>query len=139
MRVARLIFQIAGIYGLIVVVPLFFLEGAIDAATPPAITHPEYYYGFACVTLAWQVLFLVVARDPVRYRALMPVAMLEKITGVVFIALVLLHRAPSTLLLLGSSDVCLGIAFLIAYRQTAPGSTVQATGASELPQVYTGR
>lgn len=126
MRAARFIFQIAGIYGVIVVAPLFFLEKAVDATTPPAITHPEYFYGFAGVTLAWQVLFLVVARDPVRYRALMPVAMLEKVTGIVFILLVLLHRAPPTLALLGSIDVCLGIAFLIAYRQTAPEPAAQA-------------
>jgi hypothetical protein len=131
MRVARLIFQIAGIYGLIVVAPLFFLEGTIDAAAPPAITHPEYFYGFACVTLAWQVLFLVVARDPVRYRALMPVAMLEKVSGMVFIVLVLLHRSPMTMLFLGSIDVCLGIAFLIAYRQTAPGPIIQVAHSSE--------
>ena len=36
------------------------------------------YYGFVGVTLAWQVAFLVIASDPVRYRTFMLTAMLEK-------------------------------------------------------------
>jgi|SRR5579872_615904 len=36
--------------------------------TPPAITHPEYFYGFLGGALAWQFLFLVLSTDPVRYR-----------------------------------------------------------------------
>jgi len=45
---------------------------------PPAINRPEFYYGFAGVTLAWQVMFLVIASDPVRYRTAMLPAVLEK-------------------------------------------------------------
>ena len=50
----RLVFWAAGIYGLIVVTPLYFLESQFAKQAPPAITHPEFYYGFAGVTLAWQ-------------------------------------------------------------------------------------
>jgi hypothetical protein len=120
MRRARLIFQIAGIYGLVVIAPLFFLEGAVNASSPPAITHPEYYYGFAGVTLAWQILFLAIARDPARYRPLIPVAVLEKAAAIAFVVLVALHRAPPSLLLLASVDLILGGAFVFAYRQLAP-------------------
>ena len=128
MKTARLVFMFAGIYGLIVTVPLFFLEGALDAMQPPAITHPEYYYGFAWVVLIWQVLFLVIARDPVRYRPMMLLAILEKVAGVIFILLVLLHRSP-TAMLIGVADVVLGVLFWVAYSTTAPASATQAKAA----------
>ncbi len=128
MRFAHLTFQIAGIYGVLVVTPLFFLEKTFNATSPVVITHPEYYYGFACVTFAWQVLFLVVARDPVRYRAIMLMGVVEKISGLAFILLVLLQRAPPALLLLGSIDVLLGIAFLMSYLRTPATPAYTAPG-----------
>ena len=68
MRFARAVFLIAG---MAVVAPLYFMEARIGREMPPAITHPEYFYGFAGVTLAWQLLFLVLASDPLRYRSMM--------------------------------------------------------------------
>ena len=79
MKFAKTVFLIAGIYGLIVLVPQFFLERKIGEDTPPPITHPEFFYGFICVAVAWQVLFLILSRDPIRYRPMMIPAMLEKI------------------------------------------------------------
>ncbi len=125
MKFAKIVFLVAGIYGILVVAPLFLTEGLLDATQPPAITHPEYYYGFAGVTLAWQVLFLVLSRDPLRYRPMMLVAVLEKASGIAFILLVLLHRSPPSMLI-GVVDVFLGILFLIAYVRTAPVRVQQA-------------
>src|SRR5262245_26733618 len=68
MKFAKVVFLVAGIYGLLVLVPQFFLEARIGRDTPPPITHPEFFYGFICVAVAWQVLFLVLSKDPVRYR-----------------------------------------------------------------------
>jgi hypothetical protein len=65
MRFARWVFLIAGIYGLLVVTPQYFMEGVIARTTGP-ITHPEYFYGFVGVVVAFQLVFLVVARDPIR-------------------------------------------------------------------------
>ena len=65
---ARRVFQVAGIYGLIVMLPQYFLEQRIGRDAPPAITHPEYFYGFIGVVVAWQLCFLAIARDPVRLR-----------------------------------------------------------------------
>jgi hypothetical protein len=39
---------------------------------PPAITHSEFYYGFVGFAMTWQVAFLIIRRDPKRYRPLMP-------------------------------------------------------------------
>jgi hypothetical protein len=75
---ARRTYLIAGIYALAVLVPMYFLEGRIGRDTPPPITHPEYFYGFLGVAVAWQVSFLVIARDPVRSLPLTLPAVLEK-------------------------------------------------------------
>jgi hypothetical protein len=63
---------------ILLVVPPYFLERRAGEDYPPPITHPEYYYCFFGVTLAWQFVFLVIASDPVRYRRAMLLAMLEK-------------------------------------------------------------
>lgn len=116
---ARHVFRWSGIYGLVVVLPLFLLEARIGQDHPPPITHPEFYYGFATVTLAWQVAFLVMATDPVRYRPLMPVAVIEKGAYVVAIAVLALTRglAASTLAT-AAIDMILGILFVVAWRRT---------------------
>src|SRR5262249_29225926 len=69
-RFARVVFLVAGIYGMVVLAPGFFTERALAQRMPPAITHPEFYYGFFGVALAWQVAFLIIARDPERFRPL---------------------------------------------------------------------
>jgi hypothetical protein len=76
---ARWIFRIAGILGLIEIVPLFFAAGMIGQSQPPAITHLEFYYGFVGIAFAWQIAFLIISRDPVRYVPLMPALFLEKL------------------------------------------------------------
>ncbi len=78
-RFARRVFAIAGIYGLIVLVPQYFTESRIARDFPLALTHPEYFYGFLGVAIAWQLGFLVIAKDPIRFRPLMVPAMLEKL------------------------------------------------------------
>ena len=80
MRLARWIFAIAAIWGFVVVAPLYFLEAEVAELAPPAISHPELYYGFAGVTLAWQLVYALIAFDPPRYRPLMLVGALSKLS-----------------------------------------------------------
>jgi len=116
---ARPVFRWAGIYGLVVVVPLFLLEARIGQDHPPPITHPEFYYGFATVTLAWQIAFLVMASDPRRFRPLMPVAVIEKWAYVVAIAALALTRGlPVSTLVTAGIDLVLGFLFIVAWRRT---------------------
>ena len=77
MKAARWIYGGAGIYGLLVLFPGLFSEARLNTDWPPALTHPEFYYGFYGSALVWQLLFLMIAREPARYRALMPVTILE--------------------------------------------------------------
>lgn len=99
MQFARRVFLIAGILGLIVLLPQYFLEARIGRDMPPEITHPEFYYGFVGVALAWQVLFLIVATDPQRYRPMMIPAVLEKASfGIAVVVLVSLGRTAMPML-----------------------------------------
>ncbi|MFN8442448.1 MAG: hypothetical protein U0175_16855 [Caldilineaceae bacterium] len=119
MKLAKWIFRIAGILGLLETLPLYFYEAQIARDTPPAITHPEYYYGFAGVTLAWQLAFLVISTDPTRYRPLMPVAMLEKATFVAASLWLLAQgRLPDSILAFAMLDLLYGVGFVIAYFVT---------------------
>ncbi len=116
---ARRAFRWAGIYGLIVLLPQYFLEGQIGRDFPPAITHPEHFYGFIGVALAWQFAFLTIARDPVRFRPLMLPAILEKLSfGIAAIVLFGMGRIPLLVLAPALVDLGLATAFAVAYRST---------------------
>jgi hypothetical protein len=121
-RFARRVYTIAGIYGLVVMFPQYFLEDRIGRNTPPPITHPEYFYGFIGIVLVWQIAFLVIARDPARFRPLMPVTVLEKLAFAVPVALLYAQGrvAPATLLF-GGIDLVLSALFFVSYRRTAAG------------------
>ena len=118
---AKRVFRIAAIYGLIVLLPQYVLEDKTGRDFPPAITHPEYFYGFIGIAVAWQLVFLIISRDPVRYRPLMPVAVVEKIAfGFPAIALYLTGRLSTQMLGAGILDLILGVLFVMAYKRTSP-------------------
>lgn len=79
-RFGHWVFLLAGIVGILEIVPLYFLEATLGRSQPPPIAHPEFYYGFVGVVLAWQIAFLIISRDPQRYVALMPAVFLEKLS-----------------------------------------------------------
>jgi hypothetical protein len=118
-RFARRVFTGAAVYGLLALLPQYFLEDRLNRDFPPAITHPEHFYGFVGIALAWQFAFLVIARDPVRYRALMPVAILEKLAfGGAAVVLFALGRLAWPVLAVGIVDLVLAALFLAAWRAT---------------------
>lgn len=119
MLFARRVFFVAGIYGLVVLLPQYFLEAEINRRYPPAITHPELFYGFVGVAVAWQVLFLILSRDPVRYRPMMIPAVLEKLTYAgATIVLFFQDRLAASLLPFGLIDLVLGVLFFGALVRT---------------------
>lgn len=119
MRFARWVFFVSGTLGVLIIVPLYFMEDRLGQDYPPAINHPEFYYGFAGVTLAWQLLFLVIASDPVRYRPAMLPAQMEK-AGFAFAIPILysLGRVDAVWLTAAAVDATwLGL-FAVAYGKT---------------------
>lgn len=125
-RFSRNVFLLAGIYGLIVLLPGYFGEKTLVQKMPPAVTHPEFYYGFLGVAVAWQVAFLIIARDPQRFRPLIPAAILEKLTYCVACAvLFILGRIPTIVGLGGAGDFILGTLFTISYFRLKPAQAAQ--------------
>ena len=120
MAFARRVFTIAGIYGIVVLLPQYFLEDRIGRDNPPPITHAENFYGFIGTALAWQVLFLLIARDPARYRPAMLPAVLEKLafSGAV-IVLFAQGRLAASLLGFGLVDLTFAVLFVAAYLRVA--------------------
>jgi hypothetical protein len=119
MRFARWVYLLSGLSGILLIMPIYFLEAKIGQDYPPAIGHPEFYYGFAGVTLAFQFLFLVIASDPVRFRPTMGPAMVEKATFSFAIALLYLSgRIAPIWLGAAAIDGTWLLLFFIAYRLT---------------------
>jgi hypothetical protein len=86
---------------------------------PPPITHPEYFYGFIGVVVAWQLLFILLSRDPIRYRPLMLPAIVEKWAyGVALVTLFVNHRVPALLLGFSMVDLAFGVLFAAAFWMT---------------------
>lgn len=119
MTFAKRVFFWAGVYGIVALAPLYFLEGGIARDFPPPVAHPEYFYGFVGVALAWQVLFLILSRDPVRYRPMMLPAILEKLAfGLAVWVLFFQGRLQPLMLGPASVDLVLAVLFAAAFART---------------------
>jgi hypothetical protein len=118
-KFAKLVFTIAGIYGIIVLLPQYFLEHRFAKDFPPALTHPEHFYGFIGVTLAWQMVYLVIGRDPIRYRTMMILGMLGKLSfGIACVVLYGQGRLAPIVLAASSVDMILAVLFVISFWMT---------------------
>ena len=123
MLLAKRVFIVAGVYGILVLTPFYFLEKKIGEDYPP-INHPEYYYGFLGVALAFQVLFLIVARDPARYRPVMIPCVLEKVSfGVAAIVLYVRQLIPLPVFAGGMVDLVFAGLFIAAYLRCRDQAT----------------
>lgn len=122
-RFTRWVFGLAGVYGVLSLAPLYFLEASVGRDYPPPITHPEYFYGFVGVALAWQAAFLLIARYPERFRLLILPAILEKASfGVAVLVLQVQHRIPFPILVFGCVDWVWAVLFLAAFSRTGRGA-----------------
>jgi len=121
MKFAKIVFWIAGLWGLLIITPLYFMFDLISRKDPPPITHPGFFYGFVGVGLAWQVAFLFIATDPARYRPLMIPSVLEKFSyGAAVVVLVLQGRMHPSDMVFACTDLLLGVLFVIAYLNAPP-------------------
>ena len=73
MKLARAVFFLAGIFGVIVLT-----RGYLNA--PPRWVGPVFYYGFLGVGLSWQPAFFLIGTDPVRYRPVMLAGAMAKLS-----------------------------------------------------------
>ena len=104
-------FRGAAIYGVLSLVPLYFL--------PMPAVSPETYYGFIGCALVFQGLFWMTGGDPVRYRSLMLPAVAEKLVfSVPALGLIAAGRTPAIVGVFAVIDLLLGTGFLIARSRT---------------------
>lgn len=119
MRFAKFVFRIAGVRGVLVVTPLFFLFDLTGRLTPPPVTHPEFYYGFAGAALVWQFVYLTIATDPLRFRPIMILGVLAKLSYfLAVVALYLQGRLSALTFSISSMDGLFAVLFLIAFSKT---------------------
>ena len=119
MKFAQRTFLIAGIYGLVITLPLYFIFDQFSRDYPPPVGQPIFYFGLLGLIVAWQVAFLIISRDPVRHRPLMIAAMLEKfIFAVTALALFSAGQLPSPSAVTATIDLLLGVLFVVAYLRT---------------------
>lgn len=119
MRFARIAFIGAGIWGVVVLTPLYFLLDVTGRQYEAPTSYPHFFYGFLSVAMAWQIAFLVIGSDPVRFRPLMIAGILEKfghVAGVV--ALYSQARISAADAMAAVPDFLLGLLFIAAFLKT---------------------
>lgn len=102
----------AAIYGFICAGTLYF-----TAAPDP---HRLLYFAFAGIALVFQGVFLVIARDPRRYAAFLPLCVFEKISfAIPALAFSARGQAETSMALGGAVDLLLAVLFFAAWRGMA--------------------
>jgi hypothetical protein len=133
MRFAKIVFTAAGVWGIVVLMPLYFLVDITGRQYVPPTEYPHFFYGFLGVTIAWQIAFLVIGSSPARFRPLMIPSIVEKLSYVVTLAM--LHseaRISAADAMAGVPDLLLGILFIAAFMKT-PRSQVPARPSTAPP------
>jgi hypothetical protein len=116
MKFARYTFAAAGAIGILVLVPMYFLMEKTGVDDPPPITHPEFYYGFVGVALAFQIVFLIIATDPIKYRPLMLAGIVEKLAFVIpTFYLYWQGRVTGSIIGGAALDLMWGVLFVVSY------------------------
>ena len=120
MKFARYVFAAAGTIGILVLLPMYFLLERTGLDNPPPVSHPEFYYGFIGVALAFQLVFLTIASDPIKFRPLMLAGIVEKF-GFVIPTFYLAWQGRVTGSIIGGAalDLLWGILFIASYLKTA--------------------
>ena len=119
MRLARIIFIGAGIWGIVVLPPLYFLRDITGRPYSPPVDYPHFFFGFISVALAWQLAFLVIGSNPGRFRPLMVPGMIEKFGHVAgLVVLYMQSRIAVDDALAAVPDCLLGLLFVLAFART---------------------
>ena len=119
MRFARTVFVGAGIWGIAVLTPLYWLIDITGRHYPAPADYPHFFYGFLSVALAWQIAFLIIGINPLFFRALMIPAILEKFGWVATLAVLYgQSRIPAIDAQAAIPDLALGLLFVVAFVRT---------------------
>ena len=119
MKFARVAFLIAGVWGIVVLTPLYFLVDLTGRQYAAPADYPQFFYGFLSVAMAWQIAFLVIGSSPARFKPLMIPSIVEKFGHVTGVAVLYgqgrLSVADATA---AGPDLLLGVLFVLAFAMT---------------------
>ena len=119
MKCAKGVFLIAGVWGVVVLTPLYFLVDLTGRHYAAPVDYPQFFYGFLSVAMAWQIAFLVIASNPARFRPLMIPGIIEKFGHVAGVAVLYsLGRLSEADAFAAVPDVLLGVLFIVALVMT---------------------
>ena len=63
MKLARFVFIGAGIWGIAVLTPLYWLVDISGRHYTVPSDYPQFFYGFIGVAIAWQIAFLIIGSN----------------------------------------------------------------------------
>ena len=107
-RFASRLYRIAAIYGVIVLLPLYF--------APLPDPYRLNLIGFAGAALVFQGMFWIIARDPLRFLPLVRLSVFEKLCfGVPAIAFWLRGQGDGVTATFGAIDLILAVLFLTTW------------------------
>jgi len=107
----RRMFRWAALYGAVVLLPMYL--------APLPQRGAEVLLGFIGLALVFQGWFWMIGSDPAKYRALMPLAVAEKLVfAVPALALFAQGRVEAPLAAFAGIDLLLGLGFWLAWRRT---------------------
>ena len=119
MRFARIVFVGAGVWGIIVLTPFYWLLDVTGRHYSPPTDYPQFFYGFFSVAMAWQIAFLVIGSNPARFRPLMIPGILEKLGHVGGVAVLYWNGRISPIDAQAAiPDLLLAILFIMAFVWT---------------------
>lgn len=107
---ARVVFWIAGAFGIFAIVPLYRASGNAT------------YYGLLATLVAWQAAFFVIGWNPRQYRALMIPAVLEKVLWMITLAVLSTRGQVTRVQLVANAAThgLLGVLFIVAFITARP-------------------
>ncbi len=116
---ARIVFIAAGVWGIAVLTPIYFLVDVTGRQYARPAEYPHFFYGFLSVAMAWQIAFLIIGSSLTRFRLLMIPAILEKLGWVAGLAV--LHgqgRVSAADAQALWPDLLIGLLFIAAFART---------------------
>jgi hypothetical protein len=119
MRFAKFVFTAAAVWGVVVLTPLYWLVDVTGRPYAPPANHPQFFYGFLSVAMAWQIAFFVIGANPARFRPLMIPSVVEKLGHVATVAVLYNQGRLSDMdATAASPDLLLGALFIVAFVKT---------------------
>ncbi len=123
MRFAKFTFVAAGMWGILVLTPLYWLVDITGRPYSPPTDYPQFFYGFLSVAMAWQIAFLVIGTNPARFKPLMIPGIFEKLGHVGGVVVLYANARISTSDAQAAiPDLLLAILFILAFAKTRVSS-----------------